>query len=320
MILSYFQPMKSIAYHHFPLTVFDGTNPLLFNPVLKKRLKNRPEERIRLRWVEYLIHQTDWPKSRIGFEAPVQLRQEKNALRADLILYNKEMKPEVLIECKAESIRLSQSVAEQAARYNTQVGAPFICLTNGLTDFWFHVDEGRVSALDPDSGSTIPFNKTVPFSDLKKDLQWWSARGFCSLSFPEQHSDTLSRSISHFWSQSIDWTAQYLNFPTSPIPIGIQQYYRIPVIDNHKKLAISFVGAPNHSSYLVAILNEKGQNRSLLTINLNKLAHQHEESGSLMTEGSKSTFAAHKTLPLFQNGVSAKTIEQLPVYLMRFFD
>lgn len=312
--------MKSIARNHFPRIVFDGTKPVLFNPILKKRFKNRPEERVRLKWVEFLIHQTDWPKSRVGFEAPVQLRQEKNSLRADLILYNKEMKPEILIECKAESVRLSQSVAEQAARYNTQVGAPFICLTNGITDFWFHVNKGRVTALDIDSGLTIPFNKTASFSDLKKDLQWWSDRGFSSRSFPEHHSDTLTRSITHFWSQSIDWPAQYLNFPTSPIAIAIQQYYRIPVIDNHKKLAISFIGALNHSTFLVAILNEKGQNRSLLTINLNKLAHKHEESGSLLAEGNEEMFAAHKTLPLFQHGFSPKTIEQLPAYLMRFFD
>jgi hypothetical protein len=85
--------MKSIAIHHFPLIIPQPGEKYLYNPVLKKRFKNRPEERVRLRWVEYLLHQTEWPKSRIGFEAPVSLPQEENTLRADLVLYNRDFSP-----------------------------------------------------------------------------------------------------------------------------------------------------------------------------------------------------------------------------------
>jgi len=311
--------MKSIAIHHFPRIVPEDREPALFNPILKKRFKNRPEERVRLKWTDYLLLQTDWPKSRIGFEAPVQLEQEKNTLRADLVLYNRQMAPEILIECKAESVRLTQAVAEQAARYNRDVDAPFICLTNGINDFWYRIDKGKVEPINPREDENFPIQETVSFPDLSRNTEYWKSRGFCAGNFPESDAMALQQTISHFWSPAIDWPINYLNFPSTPFDFGLQQYYRIPIIDNEQRLAITFLGIPQNTSHLLAILNNKGQNSGILSVNLNRLSDNHPDSATLIYSGKQEKTDAGKHLPIFRNGFSPKLIEQLPQYLMRFF-
>lgn len=311
--------MNSIASNHFPRIVFENGKPALFNPILKKRFKNRPEERVRLKWVEYLLHQTNWPKSRIGFEAPVKIHQAKNTLRADLILYNRQMTPEVLIECKAESVKLNSAVAEQTARYNQDMGAPYICLTNGITDFWYRVENNSILTIEPNSDSDFPLKTDRNLSDIKRDITYWRDRGFCAGDFSGLSKEILQKSITHFWSDTIDWQKNYLNFSSSPFGFGLQQYYRIPIIDNEQKLAISFIANPAGSTHLIAILNKKGQNHGLLSIHLNRLSEDHSDSAILFQSGEKKQINAGEHFPIFRHGFSKKMIEQLPHYLMRFF-
>jgi len=311
--------MISKAGNHFPRIKTHNSETKLFNPVLKKRFINRPEERVRLKWVEYLNHQTDWPKSRIGFEAPVKLQQAKNTLRADLILYSREMKPEILIECKAESVKLTNAVAEQAARYNQAVGASHICLTNGVTDCWYKVENHTVSAIEKTSDPNFPIKSKKHFSELDRDFNYWRDRGFCAGKFAISIEDALQKSINHFWSDDIDWQKTYLNFPGSPFNYSLQQYYRIPVVDNEQKLAITFMGTPYESTHLIAVLNIKGQNHGILSVNLNRLSERKPASAKLYQSGTVNEIDGGTYLPFFEHGFSKKLIEQLPHYLMRFF-
>ncbi|HMB41744.1 MAG TPA: type I restriction enzyme HsdR N-terminal domain-containing protein, partial [Balneolaceae bacterium] len=138
--------MKSASLYHFPQVIIEDGQKWLFNPVLKKRFKNRPEERVRLQWVDFLLNQTDWNKNRIGFETPVQLRREDRALRADLLLYSDDVAPYALIECKSDQIKLSDSTAVQAARYNSLLHAPYIILTNGREDLVYKVEDGTAKS------------------------------------------------------------------------------------------------------------------------------------------------------------------------------
>ncbi|WP_069131541.1 type I restriction enzyme HsdR N-terminal domain-containing protein [Rhodohalobacter halophilus] len=311
--------MISFSKNHFPIIRSAGDKKQLFNPVLKKRFKIRPEERVRLKWVEFLLLQTDWPKSRIGFEAPVKLPQEENALRADLILYNKAMKPNILIECKAESVKLNSTVAEQTARYNQAIGASYICLTNGVSDFWYRVENGSVKAIESHDNPDFPLEITTPLQELNRDITYWEHRGFCAGRFAGDPKNILQQSITHFWSEEIDWPVNYLDFPGLFLDFRLNQYYRVPVVDRDQKLAISFMGTESGSSHLTAILNDKGRNRGILSVNLGKLSDQQADSAELLMNGNHRTLDAAQHLPLFKHGFSPKVIEQLPHYLMRFF-
>jgi hypothetical protein len=308
--------MKSIVTPHFPQVVFDGKNKLLYNPVLKKRLANRPEERVRLRWVEYILSQTDHLKSRIGFELPVDLPQERNSLRADLILFNRDMKPAMLIECKAPSVRLSESAAAQAARYNTVVGAPYICLTNGVFDFWFKTDGDKPIATES------PLKEIVNKAGLsqQRDLAWWNSRGFTSDLSASALNLRLVQILNHVISISEELDIRYLDFKDSPLSYGLNHYFTLIRIDDDQKLAVSILGKPGEDPALAAVLNRSGKNQGLLIINLSKCARKEPDSGMLLSAGNESTFPAHHNLPVFTERFNANVVENLPGFLMRFFD
>src|SRR5690625_4991616 len=137
--------------HYYPEFILDGNQKWLFNPILKRRFKNLPEERIRLQWVDYLLENKLWQRSRIGFETPVKSADPESVLRADLVLYDQEFRPEILIECKAESIALTEATAEQAARYNRELGARKIILTNGYQQIGRASGRERAKALLDDN-------------------------------------------------------------------------------------------------------------------------------------------------------------------------
>jgi hypothetical protein len=306
--------MKSIAINHFPIIRFDGREKFLYNPVLKKRYRNRPEERVRLRWLEYLLHQTDHRKSRIGFEAPVDLSHEKNTLRADLLLYNGAMKPEILIECKSESVRLTEKTGFQAARYNTAVGAGHICLTNGVNDFWYRITDDGAAA------SESPLNETVPVSGLKRDAGWWADRGFISSATPAKQAQRIAESCNCFWSEVPQWPRKYLDFNVPFLDVGLNHFYRVAQLSDDSRLAITFIGSPFTPSYLVAILNQSGQNTGFFAIDLHKLSERAPGSAIRFSGTEQKEMDAHKKLPLFSESFNPAVIENLPNFLITFFD
>lgn len=262
--------MKSAVRFHFPQVIFEKQQKKLFNPVLKKRFKNRPEERVRLKWVEYLIHETNWNRNRISFESPVTVRQAESTLRADLILYSEDMKPNILIECKSDKVALTGKAGEQIARYNSDLKAPYLILTNGVADLNYEIsDEGAKEIKHLFPTATKPF---------ERDSNYWSNRGFSGLNHCQKDQDLLSKFLNQFWDDSLNSDIRYLAFQAVHIQLPIDQYYRIFQVDSDTKLAISTIGQGGSESFLVAVLNQKGVNRAIIYLNLKKLFENRSDA------------------------------------------
>jgi type I site-specific restriction endonuclease len=60
--------------------------------------------------------------------------------RYDLVVFDDALQPYMVVECKAPHVKLTQKVAEQAARYNSVLKAPLLCVTNGLEKKVFEID------------------------------------------------------------------------------------------------------------------------------------------------------------------------------------
>ncbi|TVQ05847.1 MAG: type I restriction enzyme HsdR N-terminal domain-containing protein, partial [Balneolaceae bacterium] len=252
--------MKSTVRHHFPRFIVEQDNKWLYNPILRKRYKNLPEERVRLKWVEYLLNEAGWKKSRIAFELPVSIRRESVRGRADLLLYNDKMEPQILIECKAETVPLNVAAAEQAARYNSIIDAPLIILTNGVDDYYFVFRNGQPVSINN------PFEKK---GDIQPgNLAYWAERGFCSNKNHPLLSDWLPNVLNEFWDDSAGDDVRYLAFMESVLPFPMEHYYRLFTTGEDKKLAVTFLGEENAGSYIAAVLNSRGNNTGLLIINL----------------------------------------------------
>ncbi|HSU28847.1 MAG TPA: type I restriction enzyme HsdR N-terminal domain-containing protein, partial [Chitinophagaceae bacterium] len=65
--------------------------------------------------------------------------------RFDILVYDREMKPWMLVECKGLEVELNQSVLDQALRYNMSVPVDYILITNGKQTFgWCKGEAGLI--------------------------------------------------------------------------------------------------------------------------------------------------------------------------------
>lgn len=106
----------------------------IFDEVRKKWLILTPEEWVRQHFLKYLQEEKKIPKSALLIEKKMELNHQVK--RMD-ILVMKKLEPYLLVECKASEVLITQEVFEQAARYNSEIKAPYLLLTNGLNHFYF---------------------------------------------------------------------------------------------------------------------------------------------------------------------------------------
>jgi hypothetical protein len=118
---------------------------LVFDPIRKKWLVLTPEEWVRQHILQYLIVVKGYPKASIAVEKNMQLGELKK--RFDLLVYNQEHKPWLMVECKAMDIQLSETVLHQILRYNLAIPVSYLVITNGAEAMIYHRAEGRLSVL-----------------------------------------------------------------------------------------------------------------------------------------------------------------------------
>lgn len=258
--------MQSVARNHFPQYVFRDGAKLLWNPVLKKGFVDRPEERVRLQVVEYLLHEVGFSASRISFESPVNLPRDKSASRTDVICYDKNFQPLLLIECKAPEIKLTEKASIQIARYNQKVGASFLLITNGLEDFWFSSQDDKVMPCEkiPDDFTSKNLHQT--------DFEYWRERGFAGKG---SHPDTrfwIKESCEFLYDTKQEALPIYLKFEGSPPDLHMATYYQTFGVDQSLKLALSLTATPYGATKLNGVLNNNGSNVALISCSLDLIA------------------------------------------------
>jgi len=99
-----------------------------------------PEEWVRQNTVQFLIRQKNYSPSSINTEVIVTINAMKK--RADVIVFKKE-KPFIIVECKAPSVQITQGTFDQIARYNLQLDADFLMVTNGLNHYYCRMDSAN---------------------------------------------------------------------------------------------------------------------------------------------------------------------------------
>ncbi len=243
--------------------VFRNGSRMLWNPVKKQPLKFRPEELVRLRFLDYLLLQSDVPSSRIAVESPIPSRFSRG--RTDLLCYNKQFQPWLLIECKAERVSLGSDTATQSATYNRFVKAPYILLTNGLQDALFDVSE-TLRALDFED---YPSELQQVTSFCNTDPKYWMERGFLPENMERPVATLFSQYLSRLFHKSSE-TCSYipLSFPHDGMPLS--HYYLISPSPRRTDtlIALSVIALGKNEAALCAIANQKKSNIACLRIML----------------------------------------------------
>jgi len=111
---------------------------LIFDKLRKKYLVLTPEEWVRQHFVQFLIDEKKYPTSLIALEKQLTFNNLKK--RSDILIFNKKGNHEIIVECKAPTIKITQDTFDQIARYNLKLKAKFLVVTNGLEHFYCKMD------------------------------------------------------------------------------------------------------------------------------------------------------------------------------------
>ena len=93
------------------------------------------EEWVRQNFVQYLVQVKQYPASLVAVEKELVLGELKK--RFDILVYDGDHQPWMMIECKSATVKLDEAVLQQVLRYNITIPVPYMVITNGsLTYAW----------------------------------------------------------------------------------------------------------------------------------------------------------------------------------------
>ncbi|RXK62285.1 type I restriction enzyme HsdR N-terminal domain-containing protein [Lacibacter luteus] len=135
----------------FPQPAFrikeDEGKELIFDEIRKQWVRLTPEEWVRQNLLQYLIQTKKYPAAFIGVEKEISLAELKK--RFDVLIYDSNHQPWMMIECKAMDVELSEKVLEQIVRYNMSVPVPYLVISNGsYTYAWVKKENRLISITD----------------------------------------------------------------------------------------------------------------------------------------------------------------------------
>ncbi|PMD98160.1 restriction endonuclease subunit R [Siphonobacter sp. BAB-5405] len=135
----------NLPAYEYQLREWEGLTQI-FCGLRKKWLVLTPEEWVRQHFVALLVGTYAYPKSLLKIEGGLSVY--KTAKRSDLVMYDRDGLPFLLVECKAPEVKITTPVLEQALRYNHVIKAPYVALSNGMEHFVFQLDPaGKLSRL-----------------------------------------------------------------------------------------------------------------------------------------------------------------------------
>ena len=116
-------------------TTREGGKTLIFDIIRKKYIVLLPEELVRQMLLIYLTEYAHYPSSRIRVEKGVTQQEKKG--RYDIIIYDKQVKPWMLIECKSHKVNITQATIDQLSGYNHEIKAPYFMVCNGIHTYCY---------------------------------------------------------------------------------------------------------------------------------------------------------------------------------------
>jgi len=118
---------------------------IIFDEVRRKWVALTPEEWVRQHLISFLHLHQGYALEKIGVEK--QLLYDGFTKRWDIVVFNSQFEPAILIECKAPEIKLSHEVFMQIATYQQKLNAECLILSNGQTHLIYEIDTAQKQLL-----------------------------------------------------------------------------------------------------------------------------------------------------------------------------
>lgn len=141
--------------------MMDKSLDSIFDPLRKKYVKLTPEEAVRQLFIRFLVNRRGFPASHVASEYVLELNGMQR--RADIVVFNKELKPVLIVECKAQNVKLenpeiARETMEQALRYNSVLGVIVLVITNARNTFAIKLNRSGSN----DNGMPYEFLNDLP--------------------------------------------------------------------------------------------------------------------------------------------------------------
>lgn len=112
----------------------------VFDAIRKTWLLLTEEEWVRQNFLQYLITELHVPSALIALEKELELNGLKK--RFDVLVYDEQYQPWMMIECKSPLIVLNDVAFEQILRYHMSIPVPFLVITNGKKTYgWQKIND-----------------------------------------------------------------------------------------------------------------------------------------------------------------------------------
>ena len=118
----------------------------IFDELRKQWTLLTPEEWVRQNFLQYLVQAKGYPSALIAIEKEIKLVDVVK--RFDIVVYDYNSKPWMIVECKEMREALDEKVLQQVLRYNINLKASFVVITNGSYCYGFTGTGTKFSELE----------------------------------------------------------------------------------------------------------------------------------------------------------------------------
>ncbi len=152
--------MHNLNLPQYPLRtkqINGSTN--VWDRIRKKFVSLTPEELVRQLFKEYLVQEKGFSAGLMAIEMPITVNTLKR--RCDIVMFDQNGNPIVIVECKAQKVKITQKTIDQVCRYNIPLQVEILMVTNGVQHFCLKLNENKTGYV---------FLKTIPSYQQIRDL------------------------------------------------------------------------------------------------------------------------------------------------------
>lgn len=137
--------MDNTVLHWFKTSESEGRTQV-FDPLRRRYVALTPEEEVRQKVLWLLVERFGIPAGRVAVEYSVKVNGMDQ--RADVVVFGSDGSPLMVVECKASTVVLTDSVLDQALRYHSALKPRYLLLTNGKVVSCYKVEGPSLQTLD----------------------------------------------------------------------------------------------------------------------------------------------------------------------------
>jgi hypothetical protein len=135
--------MQNLNIPHTLLKTIEVENKVkVFDAFRNKYVAFTPEEYVRQQLLHFLVSQFEYPHNLIAVEKSLLVNQQVR--RYDAVIYSRQNKPLMVIECKAPKVKLDSTVFDQIISYNQCLELEYLLISNGMQHYCVHYTRNEV--------------------------------------------------------------------------------------------------------------------------------------------------------------------------------